>query len=73
MIYCYTCNYVISCASVPVNSVVYCYGDLKKMRPKHDRWAHFQIQLRQSIFIAIICDDVEVHENIQGASTYGNT
>jgi len=35
----------------------------KKMRLKHDRRANFQIkQLKQFIFIVVICYDVEVHE-----------
>ena len=41
-------------------------GDFKKMRLKHDRKVKFQIQLRHSIFIVIICHDVEVHEKMRG-------
>ena len=36
-------------------------GDLKQMRLKHDRRDDFQ-----SIFIVVICYDVEVHENTRG-------
>jgi len=35
-------------------------GDLIKMRLKHDRRAIFQIQLRQTIFIVLVCYYVEV-------------
>ena len=38
----------------------------KKMRLQHDREVKFQMQSRQSIFIVVICHDVEVHENIRG-------
>jgi len=41
-------------------------GDFKKMRLKHDRKVKFQIQLRHSIFIVVICHDVEVHEKTRG-------
>ena len=36
------------------------------MRLKHERSANFQIQLRQSIFSVVICNDVEVHEKTRG-------
>ena len=36
------------------------------MRLKHDRSAKFPIQLWQSIFIVVICNDVEVHEDTRG-------
>jgi len=41
-------------------------GDFKTMRLQHDRRASFHIPLRQSIFIVVICYDVEVHENTRG-------
>jgi len=41
-------------------------GDFKQMRIKHDRRVNFQIQLRNSIFIVILCHDVEVHETTRG-------
>jgi len=37
-------------------------GDLKKTRLKDDIMVKIQIQLRHSIFIIIICHDVEGHE-----------
>jgi len=36
------------------------------MRLKHDRRVNIQIQLRQSIFVVVICYDVEVHEKKKG-------
>ena len=41
-------------------------GDFKTMRLQHDRRASFHIPLRRSIFIVVICNDVEVHEDTRG-------
>ena len=36
------------------------------MRLKSNRKVNFQIQFRQSIFIVLICYNVEIHENTRG-------
>jgi len=38
----------------------------KEVRLKHDKRINFQIQLRQSILIVLICYDVDVHEKTRG-------
>ena len=48
-----------------VHYIVKHKGDLK-MRLKQDRRVKFQLQLRHSFFIVIICHDVEVHEKNKG-------